>query len=122
MINRTFPILSSRDIGQALTFYRDLLGGEVVYQYPDDGPPGYVSVRLGSTSIGLGLDADAAAGASRIALWMYTDDVDSAVERMRAAGTPVLDEPADQPWGERVAKVADPDGNEVFLGQEAAHS
>jgi uncharacterized glyoxalase superfamily protein PhnB len=28
-------------------------------------------------------------------------------------------EPADQPWGERVARVLDPDGNEVIIGQRA---
>ena len=32
----------------------------------------------------------------------------------------VLEEPADQPWGERVARVSDPDGNTVIVGQPAA--
>jgi lactoylglutathione lyase len=31
----------------------------------------------------------------------------------------VTEEPADQPWGERVARVLDPDGNEVIVGQKA---
>ena len=30
-------------------------------------------------------------------------------ERIRAAGGTVTEEPADQPWGERVARVLDPD-------------
>jgi catechol 2,3-dioxygenase-like lactoylglutathione lyase family enzyme len=41
------------------------------------------------------------------------------VERVRAAGGRVTEEPADQPWGERVARVLDPDGNEVIIGQKA---
>jgi lactoylglutathione lyase len=32
-----------------------------------------------------------------------------------AAGHPILLEPTDQPWGERVGYVADPDGNLVML-------
>jgi lactoylglutathione lyase len=31
----------------------------------------------------------------------------------------VVEEPADQPWGERVARVLDPDGNVVLIGQRA---
>lgn len=53
-------------------------------------------------------------------LWVYVDDCDRAVEHLAAAGVPVLEPPADQPWGERVARVQDPDGTVVILGQEAA--
>ena len=53
-------------------------------------------------------------------LWLYTDDVDAAVEMLRAAGVSVVAEAADQPWGERVASVADPDGYTVHIGAPAA--
>jgi lactoylglutathione lyase len=43
------------------------------------------------------------------------DDVDAMVERLRAAAVPVVLEPVDQPWGERVAYVSDPDENLVML-------
>ena len=43
------------------------------------------------------------------------DDCDAAVEHLRGHGVPVLAEPADQPWGERMAEVADPDGNRVIV-------
>jgi lactoylglutathione lyase len=32
----------------------------------------------------------------------------------------ILAAPADQPWGERIARVLDPDGNVVIVGQAAA--
>jgi lactoylglutathione lyase len=35
---------------------------------------------------------------------------------LRAAGVPVVGEPEDQPWGEGVARVRDPDGRLVYLG------
>ena len=49
---------------------------------------------------------------------MYVDDVDETVAAARTAGVPVLLEPADQPWGERIAWIADPDGNLVMLTAE----
>jgi hypothetical protein len=36
-------------------------------------------------------------------MWIYADDCDAAIERLREAGVAVVDEPADQPWGERMA-------------------
>jgi lactoylglutathione lyase len=46
---------------------------------------------------------------------VYADDCDAAVEHLRGHGVRVLAEPADQPWGERMAEVADPDGNRVIV-------
>jgi lactoylglutathione lyase len=51
----------------------------------------------------------------RFTLWVYAEHCDAAVEHLRANGVRVLAEPADQPWGERMAEVADPDGNRVIV-------
>jgi lactoylglutathione lyase len=48
---------------------------------------------------------------------VYADDCDAAVAALQAQGTPIIEEAADQPWGERVARVLDPDGKEVIVGQ-----
>ena len=127
MLDEMFPILTSPDLPGALAFYRDLLGGRVAYQFPPDGEPGYVGLTLGGGQLGIGQATPAPHGldpasggsapAGRISLWAYVQDCDAAVERLRAAGVRVTEEPADQPWGERVARVLDPDGNEVVLGQ-----
>jgi lactoylglutathione lyase len=50
-------------------------------------------------------------------LWLYSDDVDGEIEGLRSAGVEVVKEPANQEWGERMASVRDPDGNEIFIGQ-----
>jgi lactoylglutathione lyase len=47
---------------------------------------------------------------------VYTDDCDAAVVRLRNGGVRIVEEPCDQPWGERVARVLDPDGNTVIIG------
>jgi lactoylglutathione lyase len=121
MFNDVFPILTTPDMARALGFYRDLLEGEVEYQFPPDGHPDYVGMNIVGDHVGIGRAADdtAGAGGQRFSLWVYADSCDEAVERLRAAGTTVTEEPADQPWGERIARVLDPDGNEVIVGQKA---
>jgi lactoylglutathione lyase len=114
-----FPIISTPDLKRALGFYRDLLDGEIEYQFPPEGPPGYVGLRIGGAHLGIAHvpDAVTGAGGQRLALWVSADSCDAAVERLRAGGAAVTEPPADQPWGERVARVLDPDGNEVIVGQ-----
>lgn len=119
MFTSAFPILSTTDLARALGFYRDLLGGKVSYQFPPDGEPGYVALELGTSHLGIGLNPAAPTGDQRITLWVYADDCDAAVAGLRTAGVKITEEPATQPWGERVARCLDPDGNEVIIGAPA---
>jgi lactoylglutathione lyase len=50
---------------------------------------------------------------------VYAHECDAAVGRLRAAGVEVIQEPMDQPWGERMATVVDPDGNRVIIASRA---
>ena len=121
MFRELFPILSTPDLPRALRFYGGLLGGTVAYEFA--GPDGellYVGLEVGGSPLGLARGAgDQPPPQRTVSLWVYTDDCDAAIGRLRAAGVAVLEEPADQPWGERVARVADPDGNEVVVGARA---
>jgi lactoylglutathione lyase len=122
MFQELFPILTTGDMGRALGFYRDLLGFQVSYQFPPQGEPGYVALDLGRSHLGIGASTDEArpaAGDGRFTLWLYADDCDAAVEHLRGHGVRVLAEPADQPWGERMAEVADPDGNKLIVASRA---
>ncbi|HSJ72959.1 MAG TPA: VOC family protein [Miltoncostaeaceae bacterium] len=116
-VTGAFPILTVADLDRSLAFYAGLLGGSVTYRFPEEGDPVFVTLDLGGGSLGLGEDPGVppAPGPARVELCAYAEDCDAAVEALRDAGTPVLDEPADQPWGERMARVADPDGNRVLI-------
>jgi lactoylglutathione lyase len=122
MFTSAFPILSTPNLERALGFYRDLLDGKVSYRFPPEGDPAFVTIRIGSSELGIGLDPAAreGPGGQRTAMWVDADDCDAAVDRLRAGGVPVLQEPEDQPWGERIARVHDPDGNEVIIGSRPA--
>jgi len=122
MFNELFPILSTSDLDRSLAFYQGLLDAEIEYQFPPDGQARYFGLKLGSSVFGLGLDDAATQGpdGQRCWLWLYADDCDAAVDKLRTAGVPVIEPPEDQSWGERVAKVLDPDGNVVIIGAKAA--
>jgi lactoylglutathione lyase len=119
---RLFPMLSATDLAASLRFYRDLLGGVEAYRFPEDEPV-FVTLRLGDSELGIGAVAgeplhgrpQRPASGHRVELCVYVHDVDTAVAACRAAGAPVVLEPVDQPWGERIAYVEDPDGNLVML-------
>lgn len=113
-----FPILVVADMPRSLGFYRDLLGFELTYAFPPDGDPQFASLAIDGGKLGLGA-GDEPVESGSTAIWLYTDDVDAAIAELAGAGVPVVAEPADQPWGERVASVADPDGYVVHIGAPA---
>jgi lactoylglutathione lyase len=114
-----FPILQVSDLPRSLGFYRDLLGFEITFCFPSETEPQFAVLEVDGGQLGLGTTQDPVQSAST-AIWLYTDDVDDAVARLREAGVRVVAEPVDQPWGERVASVADPDDFIVHIGAPSA--
>jgi lactoylglutathione lyase len=127
-----FPIIYTADVERAARFYRDALGFAETFRFPADGDAAFASFSLDGSS-GIALSGPGTSlhglpitpGARGFELCVYTDDVDAAVSDLRGRGYAVLLDPVDQPWGERMAYVADPDGNPVMIcavldaGQEA---
>lgn len=54
------------------------------------------------------------------AIYLYVEDVDRAHRELRARGVTFQQDPADMPWGHRVAILRDPEGRQVFLAQPIA--
>ena len=126
---RLFPMLSVADLDEAVAFYRDVLGAQETSRFPDKDPV-HLTLRVGASELGLGYVTghtlhgrpQRPASGHRIELCVYVDDVDAATEAARAAGAPILVEPVDQAWGERVAYVEDPDGNLLMLTAPVART
>jgi lactoylglutathione lyase len=117
-------MLSCGDLDRSLQFYGELLGGVEMYRFPAEGEPDYIALRMGeASSIGLGSmagepihgRAQRPATGHRIELCVYVDDVDAVYAHARETGFEAVADPADMPWGERTAWIADPDGNLVML-------
>jgi lactoylglutathione lyase len=121
VFDELFPILTTPDLSRSLGFYRDLLGGDVTYRFPPDGEPGYVSLQIGRSTLSIGRqDQPGDPANDRVTFWVYADDCDAALDKLRSGGVEVVQEPADQPWGERMATVLDPDGNRVIVASRSA--
>jgi lactoylglutathione lyase len=112
MAESAFPIITVGDLPAARAFY-ERLGFSQTYQFPPEGAPGFVTMDRGQSSIGIGA---ADHETDRFAIWVYVDDVDETLAAVHASGAPVVTEPEDQPWGERIAQTRDPAGNLVYLG------
>ena len=125
--------LSVDDYDAALTFYRDVLGFEVQndvgkgdMRWITVSPPGQpdLSIVL-SPPVPQGSPEDQEAIRAMMAKGIFgmlvftTDDVDKLFEQVAAAGTDVIQEPTDQPWGPRDCAFRDPAGNTLRFNQKA---
>ena len=110
----SFPIITVADLPAAQQFY-ERLGFVQTFQFPPEGEPGFITMERGPSSIGIGAGGSVG-DPDRFAYWIYVDDVDATVRSLEASGVPIVEPPADQPYGERVAAVRDPAGNKVYVG------
>ncbi|SHN44210.1 VOC family protein [Cryptosporangium aurantiacum] len=118
-----FPIVNCRELAPVRAFYERVFGGELDYRFPDEGEPVYLTLRIGTGQVALGLGNGPAlygevplpATGHAVDLCLYVPDLDAAVA---AAGDAVVTAPADMPWGERVAYLRDPAGTMLLVIQE----
>src|SRR3954469_1605117 len=115
---RAFPVLYARDVEAVAGFYARL-GFEETFRLPaPDRNPGVRALRRDDAELGVTTEESPRllAGVEpgpgpRHELFVYVIDVDATVAGLREADTTIVREPADVFWGERLAYVADPEGN-----------
>jgi len=110
------PFLHPKGAPEFIDFLRRAFGA--VEEQRHDAPGGtlaYARVRIGNAAIELG-EADYVEPMPS-AFFLYVGDADVLYEQALAAGATSLWPPADQPYGDRVAGVEDPMGNQWFIAQ-----
>lgn len=108
-----------KDMGESISFYRTVLGFEVVREERGD----YASLRLGDIMLGIGPIAklpetggyftQSIASQRRglgVEIVMEVDDLSTAHRRVLDSGHPVFEPPQQRPWGMRDFRIVDPDG------------
>lgn len=121
------------DLDEALAFYTHLLGFEVLEDVPMGPDMRWLTVRAPDDAHELLLAAvdhhippadrpvmREMVAKGNLAVFIQVDDLNKTFETLRAAGTEILQEPIDQPYGVRDAGVRDPSGNHVRLSQPLA--
>jgi predicted enzyme related to lactoylglutathione lyase len=112
------PVIVTADLDRLLGFYTELLGAVENFRFPEDGEVFYVGLALGNSELGLSTDAGVEPGSpGRMLLSIEVSDVDELMGRVDPLGGHVQGPSNDMPWGQRVAHIADPDGNVVNLTQ-----
>jgi len=104
------PFLNAKGTAQLLEFLKKALNAEEVMRMP--GPGGAVmhaEVNIGNSRLMLSEATQTAPSSS--SFYLYVTDVDALYRRAVAAGAVSQMEPADQPWGDRMATVRDAFGN-----------
>jgi len=94
-----------------IDFLKRAFGAEEVgHRHEEGGYLAHAFVRIGKVLIEMGDTADTEAR-HPYGFYMYTDDVDAVYHRAVAAGAVSLLPPADQAFGDRIAVLQDPLGN-----------
>jgi uncharacterized glyoxalase superfamily protein PhnB len=109
--------LTCKDLEASIRWYRDAIGFAVAQTFEREGKVTAAVMTAGDIRIVLNQD-DGKLGWDRIkgqGFYLQINvatpaDVDAAAERIKAAGTALLSEAADRPWGVRMCLFLDPDG------------
>jgi len=109
---------------EAIAFYAKAFGARERLRIPGkDGKTVHAEIEIGDSCIMMSDGGPASEayppahyGGSPVSLMFYTDDCDAMYRQAIAAGATSLREPADQPYGDRMAGVRDPFGYSWWLG------
>ena len=109
------PYLHPRGAAQLIDFLRQAFGAEetACYRSPD-GTVQHARVKIGDSIVEMG-EAHGEFQPMPAVFYLSVDDVDSWYQRAVQAGATSRAEPADQPYGDRVARVTDPHGNVWYM-------
>ena len=114
-VKRIVANIEALDPGRARAFYQDILGLELLMDHgwiQTFGSPAEMTIQVSFA-------AEGGSGTSVPDLSIEVDDLDAALDGMRAAGFSIEYGPAAEPWGVRRFFVRDPFGKLVNI---LAHS
>lgn len=116
------PYLVVDDVERALRFYEKAFGLKSGLTYREAGKPvSYGELHYKDALIMVGLPQAGKRHIRRtnhdVTLFCYTSNVDRLAVQAKAAGAQMLQEPADQFWGDRTCLALDPDGHAWMWAQ-----
>lgn len=112
-VKRIVANISTPNPALADSFYRDILGLELAMDH------GWIRTYAGDARMTVQLSLASQGGSDTPVpdLSVEVDDLDAALQRVRAAGLPIEYGPATEPWGVRRFYVRDPLGKLINILQ-----
>jgi PhnB protein len=120
---RIAPYLLYEDAAAAIDFLTRAFGLRERLRVPtEDGRVSHAELDLDGSLVMLGepgpeYRSPKAAGTRHALVHVSVDDVDAHFARARDAGATIIEEPADQPYGDRRYAAEDPEGHQWFFAQ-----
>lgn len=116
------PYLLYEDAAAAIEFLQRAFGFEELMR--TEAPDGHVShaeLRLGGGDVHLGQPDEPTSprrlGGTPVLIYVLVDGVDAHAARARSEGAEIVDEPADQHYGDRRYAARDPEGHLWYFAQ-----
>jgi PhnB protein len=109
-----------KSAAEFIDFLQSALGAQLEFRHDAEGLVAHAVVRLQGAAIAIG-EGREPGFAAPAAFYLYVDDCDALYARAVGAGATALHAPADQTYGDRMGSVADPWGNEWFIGTHLAN-
>ncbi|BCY16480.1 glyoxalase/bleomycin resistance/dioxygenase family protein [Leptolinea sp. HRD-7] len=121
MLKFIAPLILVEDLTRSRQFYEQVLGQTVKFDFGEDIQfEGDFSIHFRPHFQRL-LGGENAFPVTRKANWgefyFETDEIEAVEQRLREAGVEVIHPIHEQPWGERVIRVYDPDGHILEIGE-----
>lgn len=122
-ISGLYPRLVVSDGARAIDFYKAAFGAEETARYTDpDGKIVHAEVLVGGIKVavkdeGDGDPAPTTLGGTPVIMALDVSDADAVGEAMLRAGATVIHPIADQPYGQRGGRLADPFGHQWMVAQ-----
>ncbi len=121
MFRYVSPLIVVKDIAASRQFYEQCLGQKIRYDFGVDIQfEGDFSIHQRAHFLGLLGDEQrftVTPKSNSTELYFETDDIEAAQARLRQADAEFVHAVQEQPWGQRVMRVYDPDGHILEIGE-----
>ena len=121
------PMLSVRDGARAVEFYKTAFGAAELFRIDDESGAVVARLSVGSAEFWVADESPKhfnfspeSLGGGSVRMVMTVEDPDAVFGRAVAAGASIVSPLADQPYGWRVGRVADPFGHHWEIGKPLA--
>jgi PhnB protein len=109
------PYLMVREAAQLVDFVKQAFDATELFRTTGSAGGLHVEVRIGDSMVMIGGGGTWNGEPMPAAIYLYMDGVDTVYKRALQAGATSISEPADQPYGDRLAGVKDSFGNVWYI-------
>ena len=118
-VSAVLPMLVCRDVSAEIDFCKNTFDAlEVVRRPGPDGKAAHAALTINRAMIMIECEwptlssrSPQVDGSSPVIIYVYVENVDSAMEKAVAAGARILLPAKDQFWGDRTGRIMDPEGH-----------